>query len=99
MFCASPFIEGVFSTRHTLAMLAARIAPDEPMLVDAIGDRVQLVGDPDHRRVGRDWMSCVPLVHTRMQREIGELVAYLAELNWRRWEHLVRAGDRGYARS
>lgn len=91
MFCASPFIEGVFSTRHTLAMLAARVAPDEPMLVDAIGDRVDGGGVPDHRRVGRDWMTCVPIVHARVQREVAELIAYLAELNWRRWEHLVRA--------
>jgi hypothetical protein len=91
MFCASPFIEGVFSTRHTLAMLAARIAPEEPMLLDAIGDRVELGGDADHRRVGRDWMSCVPLVHPSIQHEVAEVIAYLAELNWRRWEHLVRA--------
>jgi hypothetical protein len=91
VFCASPFIEGVFSTRHTLAMLAVRVAPDEPLLVDAIGDRVRVEGDLDHRRVGRDWMSCVPLVHGRLQREIGELIAYLAELNWRRWDQLVRA--------
>jgi hypothetical protein len=91
MFCASPFVEGVFSTRHTLAMLAVRVAPDEPMLVDAIGDRVHVGGDPDDRRVGRDWMSCVPLVHGQVQHEVGEVLAYLAELNHRRWEHLVRA--------
>lgn len=94
VFCTSPFVEGVFSTRHTLAMLAARVAPDEPLLVDAIGDRVPLDNGPEHRRVGRDWMSCVPLVTARVQREISELIAYLAELNWRRWEELMRSGVR-----
>jgi hypothetical protein len=98
-FCTSPFVEGVLSTRHTLAVLANRVAPDEPMLMDAIGDHVDIDGELDHRRVARDWMSRVPLVTARIQRELGELVAYLAELNWRRWEQLVRSVSREHTHS
>jgi hypothetical protein len=101
VFCASPLIEGVMSTRHALALLAMQVAPDEPMLIDAIGDRAYIEGDPDHRRLGRDWMNRVPLVTPRLQQEIAELIAYLGELNWRRWEKLLRvcARDRERGRS
>lgn len=91
VFCTSLFTEGVLSTRHMLASLAAQIAPDEPMLIDAIGDHMPGDDAAEFRRIGRDWMSHVPLVTGRIQREVGELMAFLAELNWRRWDRLVRS--------
>ncbi len=91
LFCASMFTEGPISTRHMLASLAIRVAPDESALLEAIGDRGFADEDSDHRGAGRDWMSRVPLVTARLQRELGELIAYFAELNWRRWDLLVRS--------
>ena len=93
-FCASLVTEGVSSTRHRLASLAMQVAPAEPMLLDAIGDRVLGDNGGDDGSIGRgcrDWMSRVPLVTSRVQREVGEWTAYMAELNWRRWEQLVRS--------
>jgi hypothetical protein len=91
LFCASMFTQGSSSTRHALAALAAQALPDEPMLVEAIGDHLISCEDADHRGVARAWMSQVPLVTARVQREVSELISYLAELNWRRWDQVVRS--------
>jgi hypothetical protein len=91
VFCASIFTHGPISTRHVLASLTMQAMPDEPLLVEAIGDHVPSDDDYGHRGIGRDWMSRVPLVTARIQREVGELIAYLAELNWRMWDQLVRS--------
>lgn len=94
LFCALMFTRGVICTRHMLASLVMRVMPDEELLVEAIGDHVSATEDTEHRSIGRDWMSNVPLVTARIQREVGDLIAYLAELNWRMWDQLVRScGD------
>jgi len=97
VFCASMFTRGAISTRNVLASLTRRALPDEPLLVEAIGDHLAADGGADHGGVGRDWMSRVPLVTPRIQREVGDLVAYLAELNWRMWDQLVRSCAAGPA--
>ncbi len=90
-FCASMFTEGIIGTNHSLVSLALEAIPDDPMLVRAISDHVAVNEESDHRGVGRDWMSRVPLVSKRTQREVSELIAYLAELNWRMWDQLVQS--------
>lgn len=95
LFCALMFTRGVICTRHTLASLVMRVMPDEELLVEAIGEPVSSSDDTEHRSIGRDWMSNVPLVTPRIQREVGDLLAYLAELNWRMWDQLVRSCDGG----
>ena len=85
------FTRAVICTRHTLASLVMRVMPDEELLVEAIGEPASTGEDAEHRSIGRDWMSNVPLVTARIQREVGDLITYLAELNWRMWDQLVRS--------
>ena len=90
-FCASMFTEGMISTNDSLVSLAAKAIPDDPVVIAAISEHVAVNEESDHRGVGRDWMSHVPVVDERLQAEIGNLTAYLAELNWRMWQQLVRS--------
>ena len=61
------------------------------MLVHAIGEHVAINDDSDHRGIGRDWMSRIPVVTPGIQREASELIAYVTELNWRMWDQLVQS--------
>jgi hypothetical protein len=88
-FCASMFTEGVIGGEDSLMSLAQQAFPDDQPLLRAIGKHVAVNEHADHRGVGRDWMSHVPLVSPAMQAEVSEVAAYLAELNWRMWDQLV----------
>lgn len=90
-FCATMFTEGMIGAEHSLVSLARQAIPDDPALLRAISGHMALNDDADHRGVGRDWMSQVPLVAPGTQAELSELLAYLAELNWRMWDQLVQS--------
>ena len=90
-FCASMFTEGIIGTHHSLVSLAQQAIPDDPALIAAIGDHAAVNDDADHRGVGRDWMSYVPVVPPATQGEVREWMAYLTELNWRMWDRLVQS--------
>lgn len=90
-FCASMFTEGFIGGEDSLMSLAQQALPDDPTLLRAIGAHVAVNDHADHRGVGRDWMSHVPLVAPRTQAEVREVVAFLTELNWRMWDQLVKA--------
>lgn len=82
-------------TCHTLAALVMRVMPPAELLVEPIGDHSTAGEDAEHRSIGRDWMSNVPLVTVRTQRRVGDLIAYLAELSWHMWDQLVRSCGAG----
>lgn len=90
-FCASMFTEGMIGTNHSLVSLAQQVMHDEPALIHALGNHVAINDESDHRSIGRDWMSRVPVVGPETQAIISELIAYMTELNWRMWDQLVRS--------
>lgn len=90
-FCASIFTEGFIGGEETLVTLAQQAFPDDQALLRTLGRHDSLNDEADHRGVGRDWMSHVPVVAPATQAVVGEVVAYLAELNWRMWDRLVHA--------
>jgi hypothetical protein len=96
-FCASMFTEGFIGGEDSLMSMAQQALPDDPALLRAIGTHVAVNDHADHRGVGRDWLSHVPLVAPSMQAEVREMIAFLAELNWRMWDQLVSACGAGEA--
>lgn len=96
-FCASIFTEGLIGDQSSLVTLAQQAMPADSALLHAIGHHVAVNDDADHRGVGRDWMSHVPVVPPLLQSEISELMAYLGELNGRMWEQLVQHCKDGIA--
>jgi hypothetical protein len=90
-FCASVFTEGMFGTNHSLVSLAQQVMSDEPALVHALSNHVAINDESDHRGIGRDWMSRVPVVGLETQATVSELMAYMTELNWRMWDQLVQS--------
>jgi len=89
-FCASMFTEGLIGSHDSLVSLALQALPNESELVRGISEHAELNEEIDHRGVGRDWMSRVLIVDETVQHEVSEMLAYLAELNWRMWQQLVR---------
>ncbi|MGB7196631.1 MAG: hypothetical protein WBD81_24520 [Collimonas pratensis] len=89
-FCASMFTEGFIGGEDSIMSLAEQAFPHDPALLHQIGHHVAVNDVADHRGVGRDWMSRVPFVSPHLQSEVSEVLAYLAELNWRMWEQLVQ---------
>lgn len=93
-FSMSMFTEGLIGSGHSLVSLALEAIPDDPMLIRAISDHTAVNEESDHRGVGRDWMSRVPVVPPRLGAEVSEFVVYVAELNWRMWEELTIRASR-----
>lgn len=94
-FCASIFTEGFIGSDATLMSLAQQAFPDDQALLRTLGRHESVNDAADHRGVGRDWMSHVPVVAPATQAAVRETVAYLAELNWRMWDALVHAAAPG----
>lgn len=90
-FCSSMFTEGLIGDQDSLMSLAQQAFPEDTTLLHSIDNHVAINEASDHRGVGRDWMSHVPIVPPEMQAETSEIVTYLAELNWRMWDQLARS--------